>query len=112
MTQLVDVSAINRDIRWDIWNSGSGASYSGPKELHAGTAELVEVGLVGGIELQAGCASGRHSKALPPSMAMTWPVTHPDRSAAKNSTPFAMSDGWPSRRIAMPSTRSRWPRAP
>jgi hypothetical protein len=41
MTQLVDVSAINRDIRWDIWNSGRGALYSRPEELHAGTAELV-----------------------------------------------------------------------
>jgi hypothetical protein len=40
------------------------------------------------------------------------PVTHDDCGAAKNSNPLAMSAGSPSRRMAMPATRSRWPPGP
>ncbi len=85
-------------------------------------AELAQVpGVVGGegepargtaARRTAGRGTAGHWNALPPSIAMTCPVTQPDRSAAKNCTPFAMSAGSPSRRVAMPSRSSRCPAAP
>ena len=59
--------------------------------------QLAQVAGVAGLEVQC-----HHRPALPPSMAIVWPVTQPDASAAKNRTPLAMSSGWPSRRSAMP----------
>ena len=40
----------------------------------------------------------------PPITGSVWPVIQPARSDARNSTAWAMSSGFPSRRMAMPST--------
>ena len=71
--------------------------------------QLGEVAVVVGAEVERGRG---HWNALPPSIAMIWPVTQPDCSEAKKLTPLAMSAGWPILRIAIPSTSARCPSGP
>jgi hypothetical protein len=58
------------------------------------------------------CVPRGYRNPLPPSMAMTWPVTQPDFSEAKKLTPLAMSAGWPSLPIAIPASSARCPSGP
>ena len=63
-------------------------------------------------ELAQVALARRQKMAWPPSIERTWPVIHPASSAAKKSTPRAMSSGVPSRRVAIRSSSARCPSSP